>query len=114
MLPVTKLLHSESGRTLDNKLSRLGPSILSDSFDLDRVKALLATAVADDADDALIWDEVRRAIIESTPRCRQIASVELRLTYTAAKLGAELCDRAEHEIQGILAGDRSDMSFFKA
>jgi len=45
-----------------------------DDFDLDRIKPLLKAALADDSDDALIWDRVYDPVTESTPPPRPIAS----------------------------------------
>jgi len=49
-------------------------AVSSDSFDFDRIKPLLNAALADDLDDALIWEQVYNAITESTPPPRPIAS----------------------------------------
>ncbi|KAB5549392.1 hypothetical protein GE09DRAFT_172646 [Coniochaeta sp. 2T2.1] len=46
----------------------------SDDFDLDSIKPLLNAALADDPNDALIWDRVYHAVTECTPPPRPIAS----------------------------------------
>ncbi|KAK7414966.1 hypothetical protein QQZ08_012468 [Neonectria magnoliae] len=75
ILPVTRLLTSKTGRgTLRSDLLRLELSLESGDFDFDRVKALLKSALADEADDALIWDQVYNAVTEPTPPPRPVAS----------------------------------------
>ncbi|KAK0725658.1 hypothetical protein B0H67DRAFT_551168 [Lasiosphaeris hirsuta] len=53
--------------TLRNDLLRLNSAVSSDDFDLDRIKPLLSAALAESPNDALTWDQVYSAIIESTP-----------------------------------------------
>jgi hypothetical protein len=52
----------------------LNSAVSSDNFDFDRIKPLLRAALADNRDDALIWDRVYDAVTESTPPPRPIAS----------------------------------------
>ncbi|KAH6876701.1 hypothetical protein B0T10DRAFT_196376 [Thelonectria olida] len=67
-LRVSRLLRSASGgKNLFSDLSTLGSSVNSNDVDLDRIKPLLNAVLADDPDDALIWDQVYRAISEPTP-----------------------------------------------
>lgn len=54
-------------------LSRLGSAVISDDFDLDRVKPLLS-AVLNNESDELIWDKVYGAVTESTPPLRSLSS----------------------------------------
>ncbi|KAH8748986.1 hypothetical protein F5883DRAFT_508959 [Diaporthe sp. PMI_573] len=65
-----------SGNNLLSDLLRLVSAVNSDDFDFDfdRIKPLLNAALADSPDDALIWDQVYRAVTESTPPPRPIAS----------------------------------------
>ncbi|KAF4631082.1 hypothetical protein G7Y89_g7050 [Cudoniella acicularis] len=58
IIPAARLLRSSSGRTLFSELPRLNSAITSDDLDLDRIKPLLNTALADNPDDVLIWDQV--------------------------------------------------------
>ncbi|KAH7114988.1 hypothetical protein B0J13DRAFT_630750 [Dactylonectria estremocensis] len=67
-LRVSRLLRSASGgKNLFSDLSRLGSSVNSDVVDLDRIIPLLNAVLTVDPDDALIWDQVYRAISEPTP-----------------------------------------------
>ncbi|EJT68062.1 hypothetical protein GGTG_14359 [Gaeumannomyces tritici R3-111a-1] len=52
----------------------LNLAVASDDFDLDRIKPLLRAALAGDPNDALIWDQVYRAVAESTPPPRLVPS----------------------------------------
>ncbi|KAH7201228.1 hypothetical protein DER44DRAFT_748366 [Fusarium oxysporum] len=75
ILPATRLLPSKTGRgTLRSDLLRLVSTAASADFDFDRVKPLLKSALVDEPDDALIWDELYNAVAESTPPPRQVAS----------------------------------------
>ncbi|KAL2257093.1 hypothetical protein VTK26DRAFT_671 [Humicola hyalothermophila] len=75
LLPVARLLPSNTGRsTLQTSLLRLISASASADFDLGRVRPLLKAALADDLDDALIWDRVYDAVTESTLPPRPIAS----------------------------------------
>ncbi|KAK5660714.1 hypothetical protein OQA88_12079 [Cercophora sp. LCS_1] len=74
-LPASRLLRSSGrGKNLLGDLLRLNSALNSDDyFDLDRIKPLLKSAIAND-NDALIWKEVYNAVTESTPPPRPIAS----------------------------------------
>ncbi|KAK0621805.1 serine/threonine-protein kinase Sgk2 [Bombardia bombarda] len=72
ILPAARLLRSNSGRALFSELSRLNTAITSDDFDLDRIKPLLKSAITGDPDD--VWGQVYKAVTESTPPPRAIAS----------------------------------------
>ena len=58
---------SGRGKNLRCDLLRLDSAVESDDFDLDHTKPLLNAALANDLDDALIWDQVYLIIIESIP-----------------------------------------------
>ncbi|KAH7021588.1 LOW QUALITY PROTEIN: uncharacterized protein B0I36DRAFT_394304 [Microdochium trichocladiopsis] len=74
ILPASRLLRSSgSGKNLFSDLSRLNSAVNSDNFDLDSIKPLLRSAIADD-NDALIWKEVYNAVTEPTPPPQPIAS----------------------------------------
>ncbi|OAA64472.1 Protein kinase-like domain protein [Niveomyces insectorum RCEF 264] len=74
-LRVSRLLRSSSGgKGLFGDLSRLNSAVYSDDFDLDRIKPVLKSVIADDPDDAAIWAEVYKAVTECTPPPRPIAS----------------------------------------
>ncbi|RYP78609.1 hypothetical protein DL769_003170 [Monosporascus sp. CRB-8-3] len=74
-LPAARLLPATTCRgTLRSDLLRLGLSLDSDDFDLELIKPLLEAALADDPDDALIWDQVYQAVTKSTPPPQPIAS----------------------------------------
>ncbi|KAK3384287.1 hypothetical protein B0T24DRAFT_516412, partial [Lasiosphaeria ovina] len=76
-LPTIRFLRSKTGHgTLRNDLLKLISAVSSDDFDFDfdRIKPLLKAALADDPDDALIWDRVYNAVTESTPPPRLITS----------------------------------------
>ncbi|KAL6852514.1 hypothetical protein ACO1O0_007060 [Amphichorda felina] len=74
-LRAPRLLRSSGhGKHLLTDLSRLNSAVISDDFDLDHIKPLLESAIADDIDDALIWEQVYLAVTESTPPPWPIAS----------------------------------------
>ncbi|KAH7000856.1 hypothetical protein EDB80DRAFT_581085 [Ilyonectria destructans] len=75
ILPATRLLPSKTGRgTLRSDLLRLISAVASAEFNFDRVKPLLKSALSDEPDDALIWDQVYNAVTEPTPPPRPVAS----------------------------------------
>jgi hypothetical protein len=74
-LPVILLLQSKTGHgPLRNDLLKLISAVASDDFDFDRVKPLLKSALADELDDAIIWNHLYEAVTESTPPPRPIPS----------------------------------------
>ncbi|KAK7407904.1 hypothetical protein QQX98_009915 [Neonectria punicea] len=74
-LPAIRFLRSKAGHsTLRSDLLRLISAVASADFDFDRVKPLLKSALTDEPDDALIWDQVYNAVTESTPPPRPIPS----------------------------------------
>ncbi|RYP33633.1 hypothetical protein DL766_003382 [Monosporascus sp. MC13-8B] len=74
-LRVSRLLPSTGGgKNLFNDLLRLNSAVNSDDFDFDRTKPLLNAALVDYPDDAFIWDQVYKAVAETTPPPRPIAS----------------------------------------
>lgn len=74
-LPTADLLPARTGRgTLRSDLLRLELSFVSDDFDLDRIQPALKSAIADDIDDARIWDQVYHAVTELTPPPHPIVS----------------------------------------
>ncbi|KAK7229627.1 hypothetical protein V2G26_001797 [Clonostachys chloroleuca] len=75
ILPVTRLLPSNTGRnTLRSDLLTIISAVASSSFDFDRIKPLLRSALTGEYDDALIWKQVYDAVTESTPPPRPVAS----------------------------------------
>ncbi|KAK5652988.1 hypothetical protein OQA88_9468 [Cercophora sp. LCS_1] len=75
ILPASRLLRSSGhSESLFSDLSRLDSAVSSNDFDFDRIKPLLKAALANDPDDALIWDRVYNAVTESTPPPQPIAS----------------------------------------
>jgi hypothetical protein len=74
ILPAARLLPAIT--TLRSNLLRLESSLNSDDFDFDRIKPLLKTALADELDDALIWDQVYHTVTESTTPPRQALNPE--------------------------------------
>ncbi|KAK0728902.1 hypothetical protein B0T26DRAFT_810694 [Lasiosphaeria miniovina] len=68
-LRVSRQLRSSGrDRNLLSDLSRLNSAVNSDDFDLDYIKPLLKCAIADNIDDALIWDRVYRAYRKDVDR----------------------------------------------
>ncbi|RYO78285.1 hypothetical protein DL766_009514 [Monosporascus sp. MC13-8B] len=59
---------------LFSDLSRLNSAVNSDDFDFGRTKPLLNAALLDHPDDAFIWDQVYKAVAETIPPPRPIAS----------------------------------------
>ncbi|KAI1769144.1 hypothetical protein GGR53DRAFT_474645 [Hypoxylon sp. FL1150] len=85
-LPIARLLSSRTRGTLRSDLLRLEASLDSGDFDFDRVKPLLGAVVAEKHDEE-IWDQVYRALTESTPPPRIIAS-RLQQTPSSRNLGS--------------------------
>ncbi|EJT69118.1 hypothetical protein GGTG_13386 [Gaeumannomyces tritici R3-111a-1] len=74
-LPAARRLASRtSSGALRTDLVKLISAAASDDFDFDRVKPLLNATLADDPDDAFIWDQVYRAVTEPTPPPRPVPS----------------------------------------
>ncbi|WVO15597.1 hypothetical protein L204_103257 [Cryptococcus depauperatus] len=63
VLPVSSLLQSKTPGhdTVKDDISRLISSVLSKDFDFDCVRSLLEAALADNLEDALIWDRLANA-----------------------------------------------------
>ncbi|WVN91167.1 uncharacterized protein L203_106421 [Cryptococcus depauperatus CBS 7841] len=68
-LPVSRLLQSKTSfhYTVRDDILRLDSSVLSDDFDFDPIIPLLEAALADNLEDALIWDLVATAALELAP-----------------------------------------------
>ncbi|KAL8296099.1 hypothetical protein RB600_001543 [Gaeumannomyces tritici] len=66
-LPAAKQLSSARSGALEDDLLKLISAAASKDFDFSRVRPLLNAALADDLDDALIWDKAYCAVTESTP-----------------------------------------------
>ncbi|RYP37700.1 hypothetical protein DL767_002811 [Monosporascus sp. MG133] len=70
-----RFLRSKTGHgILRSDLLRLISNVTSDDFDFDRVKPLLRVALANNPDNAIIWNHVYSAVSEATPPPRPIAS----------------------------------------
>ncbi|KAI1505466.1 hypothetical protein F5X99DRAFT_415913 [Biscogniauxia marginata] len=75
ILRISRLLPSRNrNKNLFGDLSRLNSAINSDDFDYSRIKPLLQATLADNPNDALIWDQVYKAVTEPTPPPQPIAS----------------------------------------
>ncbi|KAL8410404.1 hypothetical protein RB596_000189 [Gaeumannomyces avenae] len=75
ILPASRLLRSGgTGKNVLGDIARLNSAVASNDSDLDRIKPLLRAALADNPDDALIWDQVYCAVAESTPPPRLVPS----------------------------------------
>ncbi|KAK3383803.1 hypothetical protein B0T24DRAFT_688486 [Lasiosphaeria ovina] len=102
-LRASRLLRSSGrGKNLFSDILRLNSAVNSDDFDFDGIKPLLKAALADDLDDALVWDRVYNAVTESTPPPRPIAS-SLQQTPWVYTTGA-LTNSSEyrHDIDQVL------------
>ncbi|PQK08000.1 hypothetical protein BB8028_0001g00810 [Beauveria bassiana] len=74
-LPAASLVPSKAGRgALKADLLGLLSSVTTKHFEFDRIKPLLKATIAETPDDALIWDLVSAAAVESTPPPRPTAS----------------------------------------
>lgn len=74
-LPVARRLPSKTGPgVLRSALVKLISAAASDDFDFDRFKPLLLIAIANNRDDAFLWDQVYRAVTEATPPSQSVAS----------------------------------------
>ncbi|KAK0701230.1 hypothetical protein B0H67DRAFT_650458 [Lasiosphaeris hirsuta] len=68
-LRASRLLRSSGrGKNLFSELSRLNSVVNSDDFNLDHIKPLLKSAIADNPDDAQIWDQAYRADVDRVLR----------------------------------------------
>lgn len=66
--PIILLLQSKTGRgSLRNDPLKLISAVASDEFDFGRANPLLKSALAEELDDILIWNQVYNAVIEPTP-----------------------------------------------
>ncbi|KAI5863991.1 hypothetical protein GGS23DRAFT_596472 [Durotheca rogersii] len=75
LTPASHFLPSRlGGKPIFSDLLSLNSAILSNDFNLTRIKPLLRAALADDADDTLIWNHVHKAAAESTPPPQSIVS----------------------------------------
>nr|ODO01273.1 hypothetical protein L204_02001 [Cryptococcus depauperatus CBS 7855] len=68
-IPVSRLLQSKTSfhYTVRDDILRLSSSALSKDFDFDRIIPLLEAALADNPEDALIWDLVATAALKLAP-----------------------------------------------
>ncbi|KAI6372627.1 hypothetical protein MCOR31_003618 [Pyricularia oryzae] len=74
-LPVARRLPSKTGPgVLRSDLVKLISAAASGDFDFDRFKPLLLIAIANNRDDAFLWDQVYRAVTEATPPSQSVAS----------------------------------------
>ncbi|KAL2187716.1 hypothetical protein L209DRAFT_708640 [Thermothelomyces heterothallicus CBS 203.75] len=73
-MPLAPLTDIQIGKDLYGDLLRLTSAVFSDDSDLDRIRALLKAALADNLDDELVWSRVYDAVTESTPPLRPITS----------------------------------------
>ncbi|KAL2889272.1 hypothetical protein HOO65_030773 [Ceratocystis lukuohia] len=74
-LTAIRFLPSKTGHdSLRTDLIRLNFTVASTDFNFDRVKPLLKSALADETDDTLLWDQVYQAVTEHTPPPRPVAS----------------------------------------
>ncbi|PHH49261.1 hypothetical protein CFIMG_006234RA [Ceratocystis fimbriata CBS 114723] len=74
-LTASRFLPSKTGHTsLRIDLIRLKSAVASTDFNFDCVKPLLKSALADETDDTLLWDQVYQAVTEPTPPPRLVAS----------------------------------------
>jgi hypothetical protein len=74
-LRVSRILPSSgSSKNLYSDLLRLNASVNSNDYDLDRIKPLLHTVIAEKNVDALVWKQVYAAVAETTTPPRTIAS----------------------------------------
>ncbi|KAL2889274.1 hypothetical protein HOO65_030775 [Ceratocystis lukuohia] len=74
-LTASGFLPSKTGHdSLQTDLIRLTSAVASTDFNFDRVKPLLKSALADETDDTLLWDQVYQAVTEPTPPPRPVAS----------------------------------------
>ncbi|OCL07126.1 hypothetical protein AOQ84DRAFT_320397 [Glonium stellatum] len=75
-LPAARLLPSVTGRgTLRSDLLRLGSSVDSDDFSIERIIPLLKAVLSAESDE-VIWDNVYTAVAESTPPPRPVSSTQ--------------------------------------
>ncbi|OAQ62490.1 serine threonine-protein kinase sgk2 [Purpureocillium lilacinum] len=103
ILPVSRQLQSSSGvGTVRNELLRLVSTVASDDFDFDRVKPLLKAALADNQEDALIWDLVSAAALESTPPRRPIPPSTQQTPLSQNTSGLVNSSELRHDVDRIL------------
>ncbi|CAG7999365.1 unnamed protein product [Penicillium salamii] len=74
VLPIARILPSNSGGIIRSNLLRLISAVASNDFDLERIKPLLKISLVDASADEKLWNLVDAAATESTPPPRTIAS----------------------------------------
>ncbi|KAL2158244.1 hypothetical protein VTH06DRAFT_4564 [Thermothelomyces fergusii] len=75
ILPVASLVPAASGHgSLQSDIIQLLPAIQGRVIDAERIEPALRSALADDPNDALIWDRVFEAATETTPPPRSMVT----------------------------------------
>ncbi|OAL30160.1 hypothetical protein AYO20_08876 [Fonsecaea nubica] len=97
--PASGQLRSRTGSpSLRNDLRALIARVASNHFDLDCIEPLLQAALADNPDDALVWDRAYNAVIESTPPTMSRGPpIQTPFHQTTGSLinTSELCDNVD-------------------
>ncbi|TWU76319.1 hypothetical protein ED733_005849 [Metarhizium rileyi] len=75
-LPAASLIPSQAGRgTLEADLLRLLSAVTTKYFEFDQIRPLIRATIDENSNDALIWDLVSAAAVQSTPPPRATTSL---------------------------------------
>ncbi|WVN87097.1 uncharacterized protein L203_102273 [Cryptococcus depauperatus CBS 7841] len=92
VLPVSSLLQSKTPGhdTVKDDISRLISSVLSGDLDFDHIRSLLEAALADNPEDALIWDRVADAAaalnVTPPPRSMTLSSLQTPWVHSTSSI----------------------------
>ncbi|KAL2889273.1 hypothetical protein HOO65_030774 [Ceratocystis lukuohia] len=120
-LTAIRFLPSKTGHdSLRTDLIRLNFTVASTDFNFDRVKPLLKSALADETDDTLLWDQVYQAVTEHTPPPDRFANSSEHRKYVDDVLKEELgsiyvglCKFHETYFGNVAGLETASETFFK-
>ncbi|KAM3496850.1 hypothetical protein MY10362_009778 [Beauveria mimosiformis] len=102
-LPAASLVPSKAGRgALKADLLRLLSAVTTKHFEFDRIKPLLKATIDENPDDALIWDLVSAAAVESTPPPRTTASSIQQTPWSQSTSGIINSSEFRRDVDRIL------------
>ncbi|WVO17614.1 hypothetical protein L204_105311 [Cryptococcus depauperatus] len=109
ILPVSRLLQSKTSfhDTVRDDISRLISSVLSKDFDFDTIIPLLEAALADNPEDALIWDLVAAAAasLNVTPPPRSMTPFSQQTPWLCGTSDFAYSTEYRQDIDRVLRGE---------
>nr|ODN90135.1 hypothetical protein L203_02058 [Cryptococcus depauperatus CBS 7841] len=109
VLPVSRLLQSETSahNTVKDDILRLISSVLSDDLDFDCIRSLLEAALADNPEDALIWDLVAAAAasLNVTPPPRSMTPSSQQTPWLRGTSDFTYSTEYRQDIDRVLRGE---------